>query len=63
MMLADAKGELATALGVENTASVLGPIRCKRFSMLIENGVVTKFYLEPESGITCSLSSNVLASL
>lgn len=63
-MLADAQGDLAKALGLEMVGGALGPIRCKRFSMVVDNGKITHLNIEPEGGgLTCSLSNVLLASL
>ena len=64
-MLADADAILAKALGVEfNTSGGLGFLRSRRWSALIEDGVVKQWNLEPpEGGMTCSLSGPMLATL
>ena len=51
-MLADTCGDLAKALELElDLAAVLGSVRCKRFSMLVEDGTVSKLNVEPDGGI------------
>ncbi|XP_070577423.1 peroxiredoxin-5, mitochondrial-like [Ptychodera flava] len=64
-MLADYKGELAKALDVElDAVGILGSVRSKRFSMVVEDGVVKAFNLEPDgTGLTCSLSNDILKQL
>ena len=61
-MLADTNGALAKALELElDLSAVLGSVRCKRFSMLVENGSVTKLNVEPDgTGLTCSLAESIL---
>ena len=48
-MLADTCGDLAKALDLQlDLAAVLGNMRCKRFSMLVEDGTVAKVNIEPD---------------
>ena len=48
-MLADTCGDLAKALDLQlDLAAVLGNMRCKRFSMLVEDGTVVKVNIEPD---------------
>jgi peroxiredoxin len=51
-MLADGNGELTRAMGLEVDLSgaKMGP-RCRRFSSVIEDGVVTSIEVEPGKGI------------
>jgi len=64
-MLADTHGDLAKALGIVLDAEgMLGNKRMKRFSMIVEDGIVKVFNLEPDGGgLTCSLSNNLLSKL
>jgi len=61
-MLADTCGDLAKALDLElDLSAVLGSVRCKRFSMLVDDGVVSKVNVEPDgTGLTCSLAENIV---
>jgi len=61
-MLADTHGELARELGlVLDCEAALGNKRMQRFSMYCVNGEVKVLNLEPNgSGLTCSLSNNLL---
>merc|ERR1712010_201495 len=61
-MLADTCGDLAKALDLElDLAAVLGNMRCKRFSMLVEDGTVAKVNIEPDgTGLTCSLADKIV---
>lgn len=60
-MLADTTAELTKRLGLAiDLTAKLCSIRSKRYSLLVEDGVVTQVNVEPESaptGLTCSLSS------
>jgi len=61
-MLADTCGDLAKALDLQlDLAAVLGNMRCKRFSMLVEDGTVAKVNIEPDgTGLTCSLADKIV---
>ena len=63
--LADGSGDFAKAVGMELDASANGlGIRCKRFSMVVENGVVKKLNLEPAPGkVEVSGGDTLLAQL
>ncbi len=64
MMLADGNGTLARALGLEMDASNFGMgERCKRFAMVIGDGVVEHLFVEPKGKITVSSAENVLGVL
>jgi len=60
-MLADTCGELTAALELQlDLAAVLGNVRCKRFSMLVEDGTITQLNVEPDgTGLSCSLASSI----
>lgn len=63
-MLADAQGTFTKAVGLDVHAAGLGGLRSKRYSMLIENGTVTKLNVEPNGfGLTCSLAEPLFADL
>jgi len=61
-MLADTGADLTKALGLElDLSAVLGNVRCKRFSMMVEDGTVTKLNVEPDgTGLTCSLADKIV---
>lgn len=61
-MLADTCGDFTKAAGLElDLSKVLGSVRCKRFSLVVENGVATKVNIEPDgTGLTCSLAEKLL---
>ena len=59
-MLADPCAVLAKAWDLELTCHVpiLGNIRIKRFSMIVEDGKITQLNVEQDgTGTTCSLSA------
>ncbi|XP_060067104.1 peroxiredoxin-5, mitochondrial-like [Ylistrum balloti] len=62
-MLADTCCDLTKKLGFELDATgILGNVRCKRFSMVVNNGKIEVLNVEPDgTGLTCSLSSKLLA--
>jgi 2-Cys peroxiredoxin 5 len=64
-MLADPAAAYTTAVGLEVDASrALGNVRSKRYSMIIDDGVVTALNVEPDGfGLTCSLSKPLLEQL
>ncbi|XP_065177154.1 peroxiredoxin-5, mitochondrial-like [Sycon ciliatum] len=64
-MLADTTGELTKAMEMDFDATpFLGGIRSKRYSMVIEDGVVKTINVEPDgTGLTCSLSNTILSQL
>jgi len=61
-MMADTCGDLTKALELElDLSAVLGSVRCKRFSMVVEDGKVTKLNVEPDgTGLTCSLADKIV---
>jgi len=64
-MLADTTGEFTKAidLGFDATAA-LGNLRSKRYSMIVNDGVVTGLNVEPDNvGLTCTLSNSLLNQL
>jgi 2-Cys peroxiredoxin 5 len=64
-LLADPKGELAKAMDLDFDASgALGNHRFKRFAAIIDDGKVSKLFVEPDStGLNVSLVENVVKSL
>ncbi|KAL3971306.1 translation initiation factor 4E [Sarotherodon galilaeus] len=67
-MLADPTGAFTKAvdllLDIDQMVQVLGNKRSKRYSMLVEDGVVKKLNVEPDgTGLTCSLASSILPEL
>lgn len=64
-MLADTNGAFTKAVDLElDLSAVLGTVRCKRFSMIVEDSVVKHLNVEPDgTGLTCSLSPNIADQL
>lgn len=63
-MLADTNAELAKALGVDFVAGVLGGVRSKRFSCVVDDGEIKMWNVEPDNtGLTCSLAPALLDRL
>lgn len=63
-MLADTNAEFTKALGLEQDLAVLGGLRSKRYSMIVEDGTVRQLNVEPDGkGLSCSLAENTLAKL
>ena len=60
--MSDVKRELTSAMGLEfDLSDILGTVRCKRFSMVLQDGVVESLDVEPDGkGLSCSLA-DVLA--
>ncbi|XP_015118968.1 peroxiredoxin-5, mitochondrial [Diachasma alloeum] len=59
-MLADTNGEFAKAADLAMDLPVLGGTRCKRFSMVVEDGVVKEINVEPDNtGLSCSLADKI----
>ncbi|KAA0188485.1 hypothetical protein HAZT_HAZT006403 [Hyalella azteca] len=63
-MLADPSAEFTKALGLDQDLAVLGGVRSKRYSMLVQDGKITQLNVEPDGkGLSCSLAENTLPSL
>lgn len=66
-LLADptgAFGKVTDLLLDDSLVSLFGTHGLKRFSMVIDNGVVKVLNVEPDgSGLTCSLAPNILSHL
>jgi len=64
-MLADTCGAFTKAIDMEvDLSAVLGTVRSKRYSMVVEDGVVKALNVEPDgTGLTCSLAPGVIAQL
>ena len=61
-MLSDPKAEFTKAAGLEmDLVADLGNVRCKRFSLCAEDGVIKALNIEPDGqGTTCSKVDNIL---
>ena len=64
-MLADVDAEFTKDLGMEfNASGILGGFRSKRYSLIVENGVVTSINVEQDnSKVTCSSSRALLSTV
>jgi len=64
-MFADPSGAFTKAVDMElDLSGPLGTVRSKRYSLLIEKGVVKKVNVEPDgAGATCSLAPELLKQL
>jgi peroxiredoxin len=64
MMLADGNAEFAKATGLDVDLTVAGMgLRCKRYSMLVENGVVKTLNIETERGVNVSGAETIMQQL
>ena len=63
-MLSDTDALFTKALGMDFDATgILGGTRSKRYSMVVEDGVITSLNVEPDPGkVTCSSSKTMLES-
>lgn len=63
-VLADPLAEFTKAINMEKDLPVLGGVRSKRYTMIVEDNVVKKVFEEPDgTGASCSLADNVLKNL
>ena len=64
LMLADGNGDYTRALGLELDASGFGMgMRGQRFSIVVDDGVVTELNLENGGGLSCSAAETALEQL
>jgi peroxiredoxin len=64
IMLADGNADLTKAMGLELDGNGFGMgIRCKRMAMVVDNGVVKHFVIEPPGGIVESSADAILKVL
>jgi glutaredoxin/glutathione-dependent peroxiredoxin len=64
LMLADGNGEFARATGLDLDLNVAGMgLRNKRYSMIVENGVVKQLNIEDKSGVNISGADTILKQL
>lgn len=64
VMLADGNGELTGALGLELDASGFGMgTRSQRYSMIVDDGIVSALNIETGPGIEASSAETILAAL
>lgn len=62
-LLADTNAELVKSLGLDvDLTAALGSVRSKRFSAIVDDGVIKTLNVEPDNtGTSCSLVSNYIA--
>ncbi|GJQ64920.1 putative oxidoreductase [Trypoxylus dichotomus] len=59
-MLADPQGTFTKAVELQTDLAVLGGLRSKRYSMVVNNGKVTSLQVEPDgTGLSCSLADAI----
>ncbi|MBB3047273.1 peroxiredoxin [Litorivivens lipolytica] len=64
LMLADGNAEFTKACGLEMDGSGFGMgIRCKRMAMIVDDGVVSHFAIEPPGGIVETSAEKMLELL
>jgi glutaredoxin/glutathione-dependent peroxiredoxin len=64
VMVADGNGAFTKAMGLEMDGSAVGlGARSQRYAAIIEKGVVTGLFVEPERGLTVSSAEAVLGAL
>ena len=65
-MLADPEAKLVKALGMDfaGLSEILGNVRSKRFTAVIQDGKIKSVQVEPDNtGLTCTLAGNLLKNL
>ena len=64
LMLADGNADFSRALGLDMDASGYGMgQRCKRFAMIVENGVITLLNIDESGGVKQSAAEIILEAL
>src|ERR1700685_4335017 len=64
VMLSDGNGAFTKAVGLEMDGSAVGlGTRSQRYAAIIDDGVVTALFVEPERGLNVSSAESVLAAL
>ena len=63
MMLADGDGSYTKALGLEMETAAFGGLRSQRYSMIIDNGVVTNLNVEKPKEFEVSNAETILGQL
>ncbi|MFT5032365.1 MAG: peroxiredoxin [Bermanella sp.] len=64
LMLADGNAELTKAMGLEMDGSGFGMgTRCQRMAMIVDDGVVSHFAIEPPGGIVETAADKILGLL
>jgi glutaredoxin/glutathione-dependent peroxiredoxin len=64
VMLADGNGEFTRSVGLEMDGSAVGlGARSQRYAAIIDNGVISALFVEPERGLSVSSAESVLSAL
>lgn len=63
MMLADGDGSYTKALGLEMETAAFGGLRSQRYSMIIDNGIVTSLNVEKPKEFEISNAETILSQL
>jgi glutaredoxin/glutathione-dependent peroxiredoxin len=64
LMLSDGNGDFTRAVGLELDGSGFGlGLRSQRYAAILEDGVVTSLFVEPNPGLDVSSAESVLAAL
>ncbi len=64
VMLADGNGVFTREVGLEMDGSAVGlGARSQRYAAIIDDGVVTALFVEPERGLTVSSAESILGAL
>jgi peroxiredoxin len=64
LFLADGSGTFVKSIGLDNDLSAAGMgLRSKRFSMIVENGVVKALNVETKPGVSESGAAKILEQL
>jgi peroxiredoxin len=63
MMLADGDGSYTKALGLEMDTAAFGGLRSQRYSMIIDNGVVSNLNIEQPKEFEISSAETILSQL
>ena len=62
LMLADGHGHFAKAIGLDADMAGMG-LRSKRYSMIVENGMVMQLNVEDKSGVNVSGADTILTQI
>jgi peroxiredoxin len=63
IMLSDGNGDFSQMIGVDMNTAQFGGLRSQRYAMIVDDGVVTHFYLEDPGHFEESSVENILKQL
>ncbi|HXQ44218.1 MAG TPA: peroxiredoxin [Acidimicrobiales bacterium] len=64
VMLADGNGAFTREVGLEMDGSAVGlGVRSQRYAAIVDDGVVTGLFVEPERGLSVSSAESILGAL